>query len=104
MEGVKYSVFGCGNSDWVRTFQRVPQAIDTLLEERGGKRLNERGVGDAQAADFFQNFDEWEAKLWSALATVRCDIRSEVKFKAHMKHRNTALRTQSRRRLSTASR
>ena len=69
-ESTKYAVFGCGNRDWVRTYQRIPKVIDTTLEERGAKRLLERGVGDAQAAEFFEVFDEWEAKLWSALATV----------------------------------
>ena len=69
-ESTKYAVFGCGNRDWVRTYQRIPKVIDATLEERGAKRLLERGVGDAQAAEFFEVFDEWEAKLWSALATV----------------------------------
>ncbi|KAI0631143.1 fatty acid hydroxylase [Trametes polyzona] len=68
LSGARFAVFGCGNRDWVRTYQRVPQVIDALLEERGGKRLCERGAGDAQAAEFFQVFDEWEAKLWKALA------------------------------------
>ena len=70
LAGVKYSVFGCGNRDWVRTFQRVPTVIDDLLAERGAKRMQERGVGDAQAAEFFQAFDEWEAQLWKALSEV----------------------------------
>ncbi|TBU21312.1 bifunctional P-450:NADPH-P450 reductase [Dichomitus squalens] len=68
-DGVKYAVFGCGNRDWVRTYQRIPKAIDAILEQRGGKRLQERGIGDAQAAEFFEVFDDWEAKLWNALAT-----------------------------------
>ncbi len=70
-DGLKYAVFGCGNRDWVRTFQRIPKLIDGVLEERGGKRLLERGVGDAQAAEFFEVFDEWEAELWKTLAKVR---------------------------------
>ena len=69
--GIKYTVFGCGNRDWVRTFQRVPRLVDELLAARGGARLLARGVGDAQAADFFEAFDEWEAGLWEALAKVR---------------------------------
>ena len=69
-ESTKYAVFGCGNRDWVRTYQRIPKVIDTTLGERGAKQLLERGVGDAQAAEFFEVFDEWEAKLWSALAKV----------------------------------
>ncbi|CDO70377.1 hypothetical protein BN946_scf184999.g17 [Trametes cinnabarina] len=58
---VKYAVFGCGNRDW--TYQRVPTLIDDLLHEHGARRLQERGAGDAQAAEFFQAFDEWEAQL-----------------------------------------
>ncbi|KAI0356058.1 fatty acid hydroxylase [Trametes cingulata] len=68
MENVKYAVFGCGNRDWVRTYQRVPTIIDAILEERGAKRVHERGAGDAQAAEFFQVFDEWEAQLWTKVA------------------------------------
>ena len=71
MEGVRYTVFGCGNSEWARTYQRIPKTIDKVLEERGGKRLHERGVGDALAAEFFEAFDEWEAQLWKTLSNVR---------------------------------
>ena len=35
------------------------------------RRAGARGVGDAQAADLFEAFDEWEAGLWEALAKVR---------------------------------
>ena len=71
LAGTRFAVFGCGNRDWVRTFQRVPRVVDELLAARGGVRLLARGVGDAQAADFFEAFDEWEARLWEALAKVR---------------------------------
>ncbi|KAI0676431.1 fatty acid hydroxylase [Trametes maxima] len=70
MEGVKYAVFGCGNRDWVRTYQKVPKAIDETLEARGGNRLQERGAGDAREAEFFEVFDEWEAQLWKTLAAA----------------------------------
>ena len=66
----KYAVFGCGNRDWVRTFQRIPTLVDDVLAARGGTRLVERGVGDAQAAEFFEAFDEWEGRLWETLAKV----------------------------------
>ncbi|OBZ67672.1 hypothetical protein A0H81_12453 [Grifola frondosa] len=64
---ISYSVFGCGNRDWVRTYQRIPTLIDDIIVERGGRRLVERGAADASAAEFFQIFDEWEAKLWDTL-------------------------------------
>ena len=28
--GMKYAVFGCGNKDWVNTYQRVPKLVDEL--------------------------------------------------------------------------
>ncbi|KAI8976616.1 fatty acid hydroxylase [Trametes punicea] len=82
VQDVKYAVFGCGNRDWVRTYQRVPKLIDELLEARGGKRLQERGVGDAQAAEFFQVFDEWEAQLWKTLA-LEYGVKVEKSDAAH---------------------
>lgn len=69
LANVKFGIFGCGNSDWVQTYQRIPTLVDDLFEKRGGHRLIERGVGDAGAGDFFEAFDEWEAGLWPILAS-----------------------------------
>ena len=82
---MRFAVFGCGHRDWVRTYQRVPKAIDQLLEERGGKRLLARGEGDAAGPELFESFDEWETKLWQMLPEVRapvlgsmCEMKSEA--------------------------
>jgi cytochrome P450/NADPH-cytochrome P450 reductase len=69
-ENVRFAVFGCGNSDWKATFQKIPNLCDELLERHGGKRLVERGSGDASVGDFFQKFDEFEAGLWATLSKV----------------------------------
>ena len=37
-QGVSYSVFGCGNTEWAATYQAVPELIDAQLEEHGGQR------------------------------------------------------------------
>ncbi|CCM04514.1 uncharacterized protein FIBRA_06695 [Fibroporia radiculosa] len=66
--GVSFAVFGCGNRDWVKTYQRIPTLIDQTIEQRGGKRLLALGTGDASAAEFFKAFDEWEEHLWKILA------------------------------------
>ncbi|EMD34573.1 hypothetical protein CERSUDRAFT_158100 [Gelatoporia subvermispora B] len=68
MSNVTYSVFGCGNRDWVQTYQRIPKLCDALLAERGAERLAPRGEGDAASGDFFESFDAWEAQLWDALS------------------------------------
>ena len=67
---VQYAVFGCGNRDWVQTYQRVPTLVDRLLGERGAQRLAERGEGDASSPEFFEAFDKWEKGLWEKLAAV----------------------------------
>ncbi|KAF8998906.1 cytochrome P450 oxidoreductase OrdA-like protein [Hymenopellis radicata] len=73
LAGVKYTVFGCGNSEWVQTYQRIPKLCDSLIEEHGGERLLSRGEGDASQGQFFQIFDEYEGKLWETLSTVLDD-------------------------------
>jgi cytochrome P450 / NADPH-cytochrome P450 reductase len=68
--GVCYAVFGLGHHDWVQTYQRIPTLCDTMLEQHGGKRLLDRGEGDAGASNFFEMFDDFEAKLWEVLLKV----------------------------------
>ena len=63
LEGVRYAVFGCGNRQWARTYQAVPQRFDAALEAAGATRLRPRGETDA-GGDFFGGFDEWYAGLW----------------------------------------
>ncbi|CAL1708234.1 unnamed protein product [Somion occarium] len=70
LKGVSYAVFGCGNHDWVSTYQRIPTLIDTVAAERGAQRLLERGAGDAGGSDFYDSFDKWEAELWQTLRKV----------------------------------
>ena len=67
---VKFAVFGCGNRDWVNTYQRVPRLVDDALAEHGATRLVERGEGDASGSEFFQSFDKWEKGLWEKLSAV----------------------------------
>ncbi|KAL1937786.1 hypothetical protein VTO73DRAFT_12805 [Trametes versicolor] len=70
LAGIKYAIFGCGNRDWVKTYQRVPTLIDETFAERGATRLVERGEGDAGGAEFFEAFDTWEDALWKKLSAT----------------------------------
>src|SRR6202142_4096748 len=45
--GVRYVVFGCGNSDWAATYQSIPRAIDEQLAAHGARSVYARGEGDA---------------------------------------------------------
>ena len=67
---LKFAVFGCGNRDWVNTYQRIPRLIDEALAAHGAKRLAERGEGDASGSEFFDSFDTWEKGLWEKLSAV----------------------------------
>ncbi|KAG8717148.1 hypothetical protein FRC09_014692 [Ceratobasidium sp. 395] len=68
LENVSYAVFGAGNHEWRRTYQRIPSLIDSTLELRGAKRLLERGEGDAGGDSFAESFYDWEEKMWEVLA------------------------------------
>lgn len=67
LTGVGYSVFGCGNHEWVSTFQHFPKLIDDQLAELGATRLHPRGEGD-NADDFDGDLQAWDAGLWPDLA------------------------------------
>lgn len=66
LTGVEYAVFGCGNKDWVNTYQAIPIFIDKCFHELGAKRFLERGEADAKA-DFLGSFEKWEEALLQAL-------------------------------------
>ncbi|MCV2489319.1 cytochrome P450 [Geodermatophilus sp. YIM 151500] len=74
--GVAYSVFGCGNTEWRATYQAVPTLLDTELAAHGGRRLRDRGEGNA-AADFDAEYRSWHGGLWTDVATA-LDLPPEV--------------------------
>jgi cytochrome P450/NADPH-cytochrome P450 reductase len=69
LQGVRYSVFGCGDRDWAATFQAIPRLIDTQLAAYGAQRIYPRGEGDARG-DFDGQFQTWYAGLWAAISTA----------------------------------
>ncbi|KAK8116412.1 uncharacterized protein PG998_004693 [Apiospora kogelbergensis] len=71
LTGVKYAVFGCGNSDWTATYQRIPTLIDELLAKAGDnapvKPTIEMDVSKADRAAHLQQNVQW-ATVTSAKA------------------------------------
>ena len=58
---VRYAVFGCGNSDWLATYQSIPRFIDEKLAAHGARNAYMRGEGDAR--DYLDGqFEDWFAK------------------------------------------
>ncbi|KAH7098692.1 fatty acid hydroxylase [Auriculariales sp. MPI-PUGE-AT-0066] len=70
LHAVRFAVFGCGHSDWVNTYQKIPKFIDTALAYCGAERLLPRGESDSGGTSFFECFDIWEEQLWSKLKQV----------------------------------
>ncbi|KAF2019092.1 cytochrome P450 [Aaosphaeria arxii CBS 175.79] len=68
LQGVCYSVFGCGHRDWSKTYQRIPKYLDSALEKRGASRIAPIGAADAAAGDIFTDFEAWEDQVfWPAM-------------------------------------
>ncbi|MBI3698978.1 MAG: cytochrome P450 [Afipia sp.] len=59
---VRYAVFGCGNSDWLATYQSIPRVIDEQLAKHGATAACPRGEGDARD-DLDGQFEHWFASL-----------------------------------------
>ncbi len=59
---VRYAVFGCGNSDWLATYQSIPRLIDEQLAAHGATSACARGEGDARD-DLDGQFETWFKQL-----------------------------------------
>ena len=70
LSDLRYAIFGCGNRDWVQTYQRIPRLVDELLGKHGGQSLLPRGEGDAGGSEIFNDFDNWEDSLFRKLTEV----------------------------------
>jgi len=68
MEDVTYATFGCGHSDWSKTFHAIPKEVDRALESLGATRLVSMGSADAAKNQITGEFEGWEPSLWEAIA------------------------------------
>lgn len=68
-QGVRYTVFGCGDHNWATTYQAIPTLIDRELAAHGATRIAARGEGDA-ADDFDGQFHGWYDSLWGTLGVA----------------------------------
>jgi len=44
LENVAYFLYGCGSTNWVATYQKVPHAMDELMQRLGARRIAEPAV------------------------------------------------------------
>jgi cytochrome P450/NADPH-cytochrome P450 reductase len=66
LQGVKFTVFGCGSRDYAATFQRIPRLIDEKLAQAGAQRIYQRGESDDRE-DTDAQFEAWSQQLWRTL-------------------------------------
>ena len=71
---MRYAVFGCGNSDWLATYQSIPRIIDEQLAKHGAKAACARGEGDARD-DLDGQFETWFTSL-RALAVEEFGVKT----------------------------
>jgi cytochrome P450/NADPH-cytochrome P450 reductase len=69
MAGVRYAVFGVGNSEWTHTFHRIPKLTDKLIEKMGGQRCVTFGSVDVKE-DIMGPWEEWQDMAWAAIREV----------------------------------
>lgn len=65
--GVKFTVFGVGNSDWVHTFHRIPRLIDEKLELLGAERVVQAGFANVKR-DLVGPWEAWSEKVCTTLS------------------------------------
>ncbi|TID25135.1 fatty acid hydroxylase [Venturia nashicola] len=95
LKDVKYTVYGCGNHDWVSTFHKVPKALDSLFKANGATRLADAGFGDVAAGDIFNDFDKWQDEIfWPAFGDIKSSSEDDAGFDIEIdtSSRHTTLR------------
>lgn len=86
-DGVRYAVFGCGNSDWLATYQSIPRIIDERLAAHGAKAACPRGEGDArddldgQFENWFRSVSEIAVKEFGVETGLRREANDEPLYK-----------------------
>ncbi|KAG6813848.1 hypothetical protein H0H92_006792 [Tricholoma furcatifolium] len=81
LDGLKYSVFGMGDSHyWPRPedagyYNKPGKDLDARVEKLGGERVAAVGLGDDQDADGWKTgYAVWEPLLWKALGVDQIEV------------------------------
>ena len=66
LKGVRFTVFGVGNSEWYATFHRIPKLINDVLPQLGATSFYPAGFSDVKE-DLVGPWEKWTEGLWDAL-------------------------------------
>ena len=77
LAGVKYAVFGLGDSGYSQ-FCAAAAAFDMRLQELGATRIMTRGTGDDKAEDkYYSGWESWTPQLWPRLELPNRPVKQE---------------------------
>lgn len=68
LAGVRFAVFGCGNSDYDKNFNAVAKAVTNAMLLLGAQQLYKRGDGD-DSLNMGTQFIQWQKHVLESLAT-----------------------------------
>jgi NADPH-ferrihemoprotein reductase len=68
LKGVRFSVFGLGDSSYEQ-YNAIGKFINEGLEELGAERVYKYGEGNAEGNHTEDDFNEWKAEMWKDLFT-----------------------------------
>mmetsp|Transcript_55477 Transcript_55477/g.135929 ORF Transcript_55477/g.135929 Transcript_55477/m.135929 type:complete len:1940 (-) Transcript_55477:267-6086(-) len=78
LDGVKFGVFGLGDSTY-SLFCVAAEQVDVRMAELGATRMLNRGVGDDRAEDrFYTGWDDWTPELWRAMHAPAKPLKREI--------------------------
>lgn len=77
LAGMRFAVFGVGNSQW-QTYQQFPKQVDALLGQCGAQRVQRLGACDVDGASFESDFDDWVEGLRQTVGGVRNGLHTEI--------------------------
>lgn len=69
LQGIRYTVFGCGDHNWASTYQKVPAIVDQRMAKLGAERILARGEADA-SGDFEKQLEDWKSEAWPSIMKV----------------------------------
>ncbi|KAG8222636.1 hypothetical protein J437_LFUL011912 [Ladona fulva] len=73
LKGMKYAVFGLGNSLYTEHFNTVGKKLDKFLHQLQAVRILDLGIGDENVVSSLNggvvaDFEEWQERLWVKVA------------------------------------
>jgi len=78
MSGVRYAIFGCGNSVYGSNFNKVARQIDEYMGGLSAKRIWPTGMGDYDSGEMDQQFKKWTNAFWRAFQRLQSQEKKKL--------------------------